>query len=298
MTKGHMGVRSFLRPALFTNNIIAKAEFRHQRYVLENSRSGWGWILLATVMLLPGILISFVMFGLAASGNSVAVLLDIPQDRVSFATILLAILQDRTPASLSLLSMIVMNIALYFVVILVTVGLAANSITREKLKRTWDVLLLTNVDADRLVLGKWWASLRAMMGDHLMLAILRIGAVNLVVSEVHQTLAQPPLSIPSGLFYALAMSLFVLVFTALDAGFTVALGIALPLSTLQRPVTVALVISVRFIAMIYNFAFAIILCGMLIWNQQPLLAASVTLLIGCRAQLGRHPCSAIHCHPW
>jgi hypothetical protein len=76
------------------------------------------------------------------------------------------------------------------------------------------------------------------------------------------------------------MSLFMLAFTALDAGFTVALGIALPLSTLPRPITVALVMAVRFIAMIYNFIFIIVLFGMLIWDQRPLLAAGVTLLIG------------------
>src|SRR5690606_35757803 len=58
------------------------------------------------------------------------------------------------------LLLIVMNIALYAVVQLITVALGANSILREKQGRTWETLLLTNIDARQIVLGKWWATIR------------------------------------------------------------------------------------------------------------------------------------------
>ncbi|HRF99264.1 MAG TPA: hypothetical protein PLZ51_28825, partial [Aggregatilineales bacterium] len=50
-------------------------------------------------------------------------------------------------------------------------------ITRERKGQTWDVLVLTNVDARQIVLGKWWASLVALWGDHAMIGFLRVGLV-------------------------------------------------------------------------------------------------------------------------
>jgi len=72
-------------------------------------------------------------------------------------------------------AVITMNIALYMVVTLITVALAANSISREKTNKTWHVLLLTNVDARSLVLCKWYASSKSLRGDHLMIILLRLG---------------------------------------------------------------------------------------------------------------------------
>src|SRR5450432_1719425 len=40
--------------------------------------------------------------------------------------------------------------------------LASTSIAREKQGRTWESLLLTGVDARRIVFGKWWATLRTL----------------------------------------------------------------------------------------------------------------------------------------
>ena len=266
-------------PAYLNNNIIAQAEFRHQRYIIQNSRSGRGWIILAVVMLLPAIMTSFALTALAISGQSVAPILGIADDR-PFGYLLAVVLTRFTPVTMGLMLLITMNIAAYIVIMLVTVALSANSITREKQKGTWEVLLLTNMDASRLVLGKWWASLRAMAGDHIMLAILRMGIFSLVIAETHDRLPVPLLALPAGLFYTVLMILFVLAFTALDAAFTVALGIALPLSTLPRPIMVALVLGGRFTGIVLNIILGMLLAAMMLEDGPFILLAAVILLIG------------------
>jgi ABC-type transport system involved in multi-copper enzyme maturation permease subunit len=40
------------------NNPVARAEFKHQRWVIQNSRSGGVWIVLAVALVLPAILLS------------------------------------------------------------------------------------------------------------------------------------------------------------------------------------------------------------------------------------------------
>ena len=57
----------------FTEGIIARAELRHQRYVINASRSGRFWIALAVLMLLPAALMSITLFFIALidkPGNS------------------------------------------------------------------------------------------------------------------------------------------------------------------------------------------------------------------------------------
>src|SRR6185312_1237435 len=82
---------------------------------------------------------------------------------------------DQTTAFLLCLALLLtMMIAMSVVVTFVNMALASNSIGREKEGKTWDTLRLTDVGAERIVLGKWWASLRALNGDYVMVAILRM----------------------------------------------------------------------------------------------------------------------------
>lgn len=153
----------------FICDVITQAELRHQWYVLEKSRSGILWIIIAILMLLPAIFFT-IYFGMIA-------LLNLPAPQWN----------PSNPAStdllinIGLISSLVMNISLYLIVILITLGLSSNSITRERKGKTWDVLLLTNVDAHQVILGKWWASLVALWGDHAMVAFIRIGMVTFAV---------------------------------------------------------------------------------------------------------------------
>jgi hypothetical protein len=217
----------------FRNNIIARAEFRHQRFILNNSRSGWGWIALAAGMLIPALLVSFAYFVVGVLGLGELDMQNVYlRAFVNFGTVM----------------MIVMNIALYLIVILITLGLSSNSIRREKAKKTWDTLLLTNVDSRQLVLGKWWASLQALWGDHFMVLILRLGLMSASVIGFSDHLAAPASGLSYGVGYALPLGVIIILFTVIDAMFTAALGVALPISDASDSVMGATVVSVRVFA--------------------------------------------------
>jgi hypothetical protein len=214
-------------------NPIEAAELRHQRHVINASRSGWFWIVLAMLMLVPALLTSLGMF---AAG-----LLDIPvPDRLmAFVT--------RSPLDWLIIYaeviLITMNVALYIVVLLVSLALASNSIQREKLNNTWDTLLLTNVSARQLVAGKFRASLRAMWGDHAIVGLLRLGLIaGALTSYVYVPL--PPDSAPLSV-HILILGVLMLVFTALDAIFNAALGVLSGLIVAPRAVALSLSGGVR-----------------------------------------------------
>ena len=145
------------------HNPVYLAEFKHQRFVIERGRTSRIWILLALIMLIPALLFSLaqVVVGLIGPTSLQA------QAVVSFG------------GGIGSVFIIVMNMAMYPVVTLITIGLAANSIQREKSGHTWDNLLLTNISSGQIITGKWWASLRALNGDVVMVMILRMGLVSL-----------------------------------------------------------------------------------------------------------------------
>jgi len=209
-------------------NIIARSEFKHQRYVIENSRSGRGWIIMAVAMLLPGILTGLGAVILAAVNAPI-------NDWTIWENPLI-----NGIIGLGTTALVVMNIALYFVLMLVAVGLSYNSVSREKTNRTWDILRLTNVSARDLVWGKWWASLMALWGDHFMLVLLRIGLVGLVVVNAENV---------GGPVVIALMLVGVFAFTVIDAAFTVALGIASALSGAASSVSGVVVLAVRVVGM-------------------------------------------------
>ncbi|HEX2619934.1 MAG TPA: hypothetical protein VHL11_07300, partial [Phototrophicaceae bacterium] len=111
-----------------TTNPILTAELNHQWYVMEKSRSGRLWILLAVVMLVPAVITAVVLFVRALTGMEVRGL--------AFAT------QPFDLLAGGQVVLLVMNIALSLVVMMVSFALATNSITREKRGKTWDNLIL------------------------------------------------------------------------------------------------------------------------------------------------------------
>ena len=223
------------------HNIIAQAEFRYQRYVIATSRSGIGWIIVAIMILAPAVLASFGLFINGILGYNM-------QSTLAYAMVFA---RDFDPEALAVVAFLVMNIALYAVVTLVTLGLSSRSITRERTNRTWEILLLTHVDARQLVWGKWWASLKALNGDHLLIALLRLGIVGIVVSiPYHDDV------LLVRLFHTMILTFGVLAFTALDAGFSAAIGVSIPLSNLPGSITGSLVVAIRLAVVAYAYFFA------------------------------------------
>jgi ABC-type Na+ efflux pump permease subunit len=218
-------------------NPILQAELKHQWYVLEKSRSGRGWIIIAVIMLLPGLLTSL--------GTFVAALLNLP-----FAPPPATIFRTLPEILLMIgeMSMITMNFALYFVVMLISFGLASNSILREKQGRTWESLLLTNISASKLVYGKFMASLYALRGDHLMIGLLRLGLVAWwVVNTYNRTVNQDVIV----QVHITLLAAFFLIFTLLDMLLTVALSLFTMLLNLTSAIGLAIFFALRLGTFIY-----------------------------------------------
>lgn len=235
-----VSAKSPARMLNFRQNPIAKAEFRHQRHVLNTSRSGIFWIILASIMLIPAILYGMVMYG--------AVLFGFNLPSVDQYTLFGQVL------SWLFVMLLTMNFALYGVVTLITLGLSAQSITREKSGGTWDTLVLTNIDARTIVLGKWWASLRALWGDHFMVLLLRLGILGQVLLFIRQNAGNLPLDVSVGVALVIPATLLIIAITVLDAAFTVALGVAIPLSNAGGGLVIGAAATMRilgFIGLIY-----------------------------------------------
>lgn len=192
-------------------NPILQSEFRYQRFVIERSRSGRFWIFLAILLVAPSILLSL--------GYAVGLLLNLFP----------VINWNHIPLTWHLnlfLTLVVANISMYAVVTLVTIGLSSSSIRREKVKHTWSLLRLTNVSSTQIVLGKWWASIRALNGDHAMVIILRIGllaiALGIFIPSLHSI---DGISANYRLYFLLMMPL-IIIQGILDAALSAILGIA------------------------------------------------------------------------
>ncbi|MBZ0293348.1 MAG: hypothetical protein K8L99_12345 [Anaerolineae bacterium] len=198
---------------LSQQNPVLRAELKHQQYVMNNSRSGPLWIGIALVMLVPAMLYSLVLLYFALTGLNPLGLLDIR----TFG--------PGNGASNMALYLIVMNFAMYVVVSLITMGLASGSITREQQNHTWESLLLTSMNARQIVWGKWWATLRALWGDQIMIMLLRAGLVAFAAVQVTRFVhgGQHP-----DLLYLLLSLALVVAYTAVEAGFSAAVGLITP----------------------------------------------------------------------
>jgi hypothetical protein len=234
--------------ALFSDNPVAQAELRHQRHVITTSRSGRGWIILSVLMLAPAALAALILI----FGGLLELSLEV--DFLAGGSLV------EWGVELSLVMLITMNFALYFVVTMVTFALSANSITREKQNRTWDTLLLTNLDARRIVWGKWWASLQSLWGDNLMVGFLRLGLAGWFIMEHAHRLEPGPFGLSPGLTYVPVLLLLALAYTAFEAAFTAALGVAAPLSGWPTSVTVAAALGARLTAVVVG---SVVLLGVL-----------------------------------
>jgi ABC-type Na+ efflux pump permease subunit len=180
---------------------------------------------------------------------------------------------------LFLLYVIGINLALYLVVSLVTMALAANSIRREKQGKTWDTLLLTGVNARQIVWGKWWATVCAMGWDHAVMGVIRLGPViciglliRLDFSPALRTSLQPPLT--QAAYVALTIGLLA-TYTGLDALLSAALGIVAALARLEGLIAFMLALGARVAA---AAAFLIFIIPPLIAMQNGLVTAVDSLL--------------------
>ncbi|MCX9079616.1 MAG: hypothetical protein OIN84_16750, partial [Candidatus Methanoperedens sp.] len=91
------------------------------------------------------------------------------------------LLRDPTPIGnyfgVGVTLLVIFTLVLHFVLIFRALVLGANSIAREKQSNTWDMLVLTGIDAQQIVLGKWWATVQHLWRWYVLLGLLRAGSV-------------------------------------------------------------------------------------------------------------------------
>ena len=150
---------SFQLPStLFPDNAITRAERSYQQRSARKFRRWRRWIN-RTVMGLA-ITIALIQFG----GLWVASLTQRDPTRIAQAL-------NPLPSLLMFFAF-----SYHFYLMFQTIVLTGNSITREKEAQTWEMLVLTGIDARQIVRGKWWATIQRQLPRYLLLGLLRTGA--------------------------------------------------------------------------------------------------------------------------
>jgi hypothetical protein len=234
----------------FTHNPVTRAELKYQWHIIENGRAGTIWIIMAFVLLVPAAIASLIFFvGGILNQFIPGGLHPLPDN--------LAQVLGGVGATL----LVAMNLALYLVLTMITLGLSSNSISREKRGKTWDNLLLTGVDAGQIVWGKWWATLAALWGDHAAAAFLRLGIVAWGVAVMGgEALYQPIIPfLPVMLSYIVAGALLLVGYAIVDAALTAALGLIIPLTRFDNAAAFVVVFVVRLFLTLTPFVFPVLI---------------------------------------
>lgn len=220
-----------------TANPITQAEIRHQQRSTRPGSRGWRWFQRG-LYVLALVVACVVYFG-------------------EWAGIVLQ--RDATPVFTALgplpALLILYGLALQVVILLRTLAAASHSVTRETSAANWDTLILTGISGWQIVVGKWWATLRATARDWLLLLPIRVGLVTAAAIELTRNTLQFVVSMdPSNAVVPpspIGLLLLVPVLTALtfgNAAVVAALGVLASVSVrravLALPAGVALMASV------------------------------------------------------
>lgn len=150
---------SFQLPAtFFPENAIKRAELIYQQRSAKRPRAWRRWLNIMSKWLTITLVIMLA------------------------ATLLLASLTQRDPTPiykmLGPLPALLILFTLFYDLSLMfsTISLAANSISREREGQTWEMLVLTGINARQIVRGKWWATVQRQFPRYLMLSFIRAGA--------------------------------------------------------------------------------------------------------------------------
>lgn len=133
-------------PKRYTNTIIVKTELKYLQHEGDRWTRGWlEWL-------------GKILFIFASGAAVLPLFVYMTEDRFGILLILIAVI--------------------YFFHLCVSVRtllLASNAIGREKQFENWESLVLTGIDARRLILGKWWAVVKYVWKTHALSALLRLG---------------------------------------------------------------------------------------------------------------------------
>ncbi len=174
---------AILSSASQTYNPVVRAEltFQQRSSAAQRPRRWWRRILAWPYRLLVALAVVSSIVLISAEFTATLIGYDfawLPQTVQNIAAIFLFFIP--------VVVLIPITILIHFRTQLRTLTFAANSISREKRGGTWDLLLLTPVDARQIVRGKWWATLCHVWRSYALLALLRAGATLWVIFEANR----------------------------------------------------------------------------------------------------------------
>ncbi len=192
----------------FPANVIARHELIYQQ---RASGQGRRWVRrLGRMMLIAGIVMSMILFW----GIFIGLLLNRDAQTIG----------ERLEIGVILLS--AGALVWHFVLMFQTLSLAVNSVARERQNNTWEMLILTGIDARQIVRGKWWATVQSQWRNYLLLGLLRVGAMVWLCYAGSQSMTfyYPDYTPPSALNILLA-GIIIVILTMANLGFTAACGV-------------------------------------------------------------------------
>ncbi|MBL8118395.1 MAG: hypothetical protein J0L63_06925 [Anaerolineae bacterium] len=259
---------------LFPDNAIMRAE---RVYQSRSDRWRWRWIQRAgQVFLMIGVVLSIISVGMMII-SSLWLKPIIPYD-------------DRLNVVIYILTLF--TVVWHFSLLLRTMSLSAHSIVREKEAHTWELMILTGVDARQIVRGKWWATIQQQWKRYLILAILRIGIIVWLAglqggwfsgtSSIYYTRTQIELAHPVSIVWGVA---FIFIVTFANLGYTAACGVVASVSSRRSSSAIARGLIQRTVIALLPIIVLYLVYTQIRWWSQPLssilgiLAASAITLV-------------------
>ncbi|MBZ0306845.1 MAG: hypothetical protein K8I82_12320, partial [Anaerolineae bacterium] len=220
-------IRLPLTPNWFPDNAIMRAERSHQEWEITQQRR-WRRYLQRMVnwfMLTIGMILFWGEFAGALTKRDASPI----GEKLGILTIIF----------------VAYTVIWHFSLMFRTLALAANSIIREKQSGSWDLVVLTGVDARQIVRGKWWATVQQQLLHYVRLGLLRACAavylsgtnsrtfLYMVYLPYYYNSAEVSIILPEPIGILLA-GIIVYILTIANLFFTAACGI--PASAqMQRP---------------------------------------------------------------
>jgi hypothetical protein len=165
-------------------------------------------------------------------------------------------------------------LVLHFGLMFQTLSLAANSIARERQNNTWDMLVLTGLDARQIVYGKWWAIVQRQWRNYAVLGLLRMGAIVWFSAAASRIFAYSYLY--GGFWFMLPNPLHILIagaailaLTLVNLGFTAACGVLASSQSERSALALVRAIILRVLTLL-GVAALILAIPLLLWNIEPL----------------------------
>ncbi len=151
--------------------------------------------------------------------------------------------------------------------------LGSTTIAREKQARTWESLLLTGVDARRIVYGKWWATMTTLWQVYRPLLLLRFGVALWMGLSGSLQLTPFPLTPP--LAEITLTGVVVAVFPLCYSGFTVTLGLLASLLSKSESTAYRVASAMQFASFALSLSLILVALLLPLNNVDPNLVALV-----------------------